>query len=334
MTRTEWGGVGALVVAGLALPLVLSPYGTTLTTEVCIMAMFAMSLGLIIGYAGLASLGHAAYFGIGAYTVALLGRQFGSIYLLIGVAIILSGVAAALTGALFLRASGAYFLMLTLAFGQVVFAVTFQWRSMTGGADGTRVPVAADLGFGALDRRGLYYLMVALLIVCYVFLRFFIASPAGVAVRGVKENESRMKALGYDTRVYKLLAYTIAGTIAGFAGALYAFFNRFVGPDLANWTESGTALIMVIVGGVGTLFGPALGAAFYIVAQNYLSSYTERWTFVMGCVFVGFVLVGRGGIINLIAYGWRRLVAMLPHPLRNAALPEAERVAGGKGEAR
>jgi branched-chain amino acid transport system permease protein len=305
MSRQGWAVLAGIAVVLLVLPLALSRYGLTLATEVCIMAMFAMSLGLLVGYAGLASLGHAAYFCIGAYTVALLGRQIGSMYVLVGAAILLSAVAACGSGTLFIRASGAYFLMLTLAFGQVVYAIVFGWHGLTGGGDGTRVSVAPDLGFGALDRTGFYYLVAAVFVLCYLFLWRFVRSPAGVAVRGVKENEARMRALGYDIRAYKLLAFTIAGTIAGLAGALDAYYNRFVSPDLAYWTQSGQVLIMVIIGGAGTLLGPALGAAFYVLVQNYLSSYTERWPLIMGAIFVAFVLVGRGGILNLLAFAWR-----------------------------
>lgn len=303
-----WPGVVALAAFVILLPLVLPSFGITVATEIFILAIFAVSLGLIIGYAGLVSLGHAAFFGAGAYTVALLGQSISSTYVLLAAAVLIGGVLALLSGALFVRASGAYFLMLTLAFGQVLFAVAFQTKSITGGADGMSVAVSPNLGFGEIvGDFGLYYLMAGAFMVCYLLLRLFVASPAGKAVRGVMENESRMQALGYNIRSFKLLAYTLSGAMAALAGALYAYFNFYVTPDLLGWVFSGQALIMVIVGGAGSLLGPALGAGVFILLQEYLSSYTERWQLVMGLIFTAFVLIGRGGLFDLLVLAFRRL---------------------------
>ena len=304
-----WPGVLILAVLVLGLPLVLPPFGVSVATEIFIMAIFAVSLGLIIGYAGLVSLGHAAFFGAGAYTVALLGERVANTYVLLVVAVLLGGVLALLSGMLFVRTSGAYFLMLTLAFAQVLYAVAFEAKPVTGGADGASVSATLNFGFGEVyGDYGLYYAMAISFLLCYLLLRLFVASPAGRAVRGVMENESRMQALGYNTRTYKLIAYSLSGAMAGLAGALYAYFNFYVTPDLFGWVFSGQALIMVIVGGVGSLLGPALGAGFFILLQEYLSSYTERWPLVMGLIFVAFVLIGRGGIFDLLSGAFRRLV--------------------------
>lgn len=304
-----WVGVLILAVFVFVLPLVLPPFGVSVATEIFIMAIFAVSLGLIIGYAGLASLGHAAFFGAGAYTVALLGERVANTYVLLIAAVLIGGALALLSGALFVRASGAYFLMLTLAFAQVLFAVAFEAKPVTGGADGMSVSATPNFGFGeVVGDYGLYYMMAGSFLICYLLLRVFVASPAGKAVRGVMENESRMQALGYNTRSYKLLAYSLSGAMAGLAGALYAYFNFYVTPELLGWVFSGQALIMVIVGGVGTLLGPAVGAGFFILLQEYLSSYTERWPLVMGLIFVAFVLIGRGGIFDLLVLAFRRLV--------------------------
>lgn len=307
--RVPWPGILCLTVLVLTMPLVLPPFGISVTTEIFIMAIFAMSLGLIIGYAGLVSLGHAAFFGAGAYTVAVLGQYVFSTYLLLIAAVSVAGVLALVSGALFFRSSGAYFLMLTLAFGQVLFAVAFQAEPVTGGDDGMSVAAVFNLGFGDIfGELSLYYLMGAFFLACYLLLRLFVSSPAGKVVKGVMENELRMRALGYNTFSYKLLVYTVSGAMAGLAGALYSYFNLYVTPDLLGWLFSGQALIMVIIGGVGTLLGPALGAAFFILVQNYLSSYTERWPLIMGFVFILFVLAGRGGVIHLLQLVWRRLV--------------------------
>jgi branched-chain amino acid transport system permease protein len=308
MRRVPWLSTAILMVLVLGLPLVLSPFSVRVGAEILIMAIFAMSLGLIMGYAGLISLGHAAFFGTGAYTVALLGERLPNTYLLLLAAVAISGVLALVSGALLVRTSGAYFLMLTLAFGQVLFAVAFQAEPLTGGSDGMSVSAVADFGFGRLTRPlELYYIMAVAFLVSYLLLRLFVASPAGKAVKGVMENESRMKALGYNTRSYKLLVYTVSGMMASVAGALYAYFNIYVTPNLLGWLFSGLAMIMVIVGGVGTLLGPALGAGFFIVLQNYASSYTERWPLIMGIVFVAFVLVRRGGVIHLLSLAWQRV---------------------------
>lgn len=291
----------------LVLPIILSSYGIKLASEIYIMAIFALSLGLIIGYAGLVSLGHAAFFGIGAYAVAVVGEHMANTYLLLGIAILISGIIAWITGIIFFRSSGAYFLMITLAFSQMVFAVFYK-MDITGGSDGMTVTVEPDLGFGVISSPlGVYYLMAIAFLLCYLLLRIFIQSPAGKVVRGVKENESRMKALGYKTHSYKLLAYTISGMMAGFAGGLYAYYNYFVSPEITNWMFSGIVLLMVIIGGVGTLFGPPIGAAVFILLQNYVSTYTERWPIVMGVIFIALVLYGRGGIAHLLMSLWQKI---------------------------
>jgi branched-chain amino acid transport system permease protein len=298
----------ALAVLTFLLPLLLSTYGIKLTSEVLIIAIFVMSLGLIIGYAGLVSLGHAAFFGIGAYTVTLIGAYVDNTYVLLIAAIILSGIAAFVSGWLFFRSSGAYFLMITLAFGQMLYAIAYKMVNWTGGADGKSVTASLNLGFGAINSRlGFYYLAAVAFLACYYLQRVFISSPLGKSVRGIKENESRMTALGYNTRIYKLIVYSLSGMMAGFAGGLYAYFNAYISPDLLNWAFSGQALIMVILGGAGTLIGPAIGAGFFVLLQNYMSSYTDRWPIVMGFIFVFLVLYGRGGIIHLAALIWNKV---------------------------
>ncbi|BCJ88214.1 branched-chain amino acid ABC transporter permease [Effusibacillus dendaii] len=298
----------AAVILILALPFVLSSYSVSLFTEMFVISIFALSLGLIIGYAGLVSLGHAAFFGAGAYTVALLGKYFPNTYVLLLAAILIAGLLAWLSGFLFIKTSGAYFLMITLAFSQMLYAVVYKAKNVTGGADGMAVSASPDLGFGPISSPlGLYYLMAISFLLCYLFLSCFVNSPAGKAVQGVKENESRMKALGYRTHSFKLLAYTISGMMAGFAGAMYSLYNLFVSPDTLSWIFSGQAMVMVIIGGVGTLFGPPIGAAFFVVLQNYMSSYTERWPIIMGLIFVAFVLYGRGGVAHLLIFVWAKI---------------------------
>ncbi|CAM2844587.1 branched-chain amino acid ABC transporter permease [Paenibacillus sediminis] len=316
----------AIAVLLLILPVMLTSYGIKLTAEVFIMSIFVLSLGLITGYAGLVSLGHAAFFGIGAYTIALLGKFVPNTFVLLASAIIFAALIALLTGFLFIRSSGAYFLMITLAFSQMLYAVAYKLKGVTGGSDGMSVAASLDFGFGPISgSMGLYYVMAVSVMICYVLLRMFINSPAGKAIIGVKENESRMRALGYSVRSYKLLAYTISGGIAGYAGGLYAFYNYFVSPDTLNWNFSGQVLVMIIIGGVGTLFGPPIGAAVFVILQNYISSYTERWPMIMGVIFVAFVLYGRGGIANLLLLAWRK-ISRRQKEINSPALNSSEKI--------
>lgn len=294
----------ALMIIGFFL---LTDYGILLATEIAILAIFAMSLGLIIGYAGIISLGHAAFFGIGAYTIALLSEKMTNSYVLLITSVLLCAVIALITGAIFVRTSHFYFLMITLAFGQMVYALFFQ-SSWAGASDGLPVMADLNLGFGAIfNPEQYYFVMVSAFIIVYIFLRLYVHSPAGKITKGVMENEARMRSLGYNTRLYKLLTYTIAGALAGLAGSLYAFFNLFVTPDLTYWMFSGQVLIMVIIGGVGTLLGPAIGSAVYILLQNVISFYTDRWVLILGAILVTLVLVGRGGIVNWFQSLWTYL---------------------------
>lgn len=292
-----------LILLVCVLPLMLSDYGINLTAEIFIMAIFAMSLGLIMGYAGMVSLGHGAFFGIGAYTVAIMGQYIPNTYLLLFLSIIVSGLIALLTGVVFMRTSKFYFLMITLAFGQLLFAMFWQLKPWTGGADGMSVSSIMNFGFGELvSPNAIYYVMGISFIGTFILLRLFVDSPAGKITKGVMENESRMNALGYNIRVYKLLAYSLSGALAGLAGSLYAYYNLYVSPELSGWMFSGQVMIMVIIGGVGTLLGPAIGAGVFIFLQNFISTYTERWPLVMGVLLVILVLVGKGGIIHWVQY--------------------------------
>ncbi|MEH7225840.1 branched-chain amino acid ABC transporter permease [Bacillus sp. JJ1566] len=293
-----------LLLVVFIVPQVLSDFGTNLTTEIFIMAMFAMSLGLIMGYAGLDSLGHAAFFGIGAYSVALIGQIVTNTYLVILIAVLIAGLLALITGAVFIRTSQFYFLMITLAFSQLIFTLFWQMKDITGGADGMSVSAIMNLGFGDIfDPQTMYYVMGIIFVAVFILLRLFVESPAGKITKGVMENEGRMKALGYDVRVYKLLAYTLSGALAGFAGSLYSFYNVFVSPELSGWLFSGQVMIMVIIGGVGTLLGPAIGAGVFIFLQNFISTYTERWPLILGAILIFLVLLGKGGVIQWLKLG-------------------------------
>lgn len=303
MTVRIWSLAAALVVLALfiALPEVLRPYDLALATKMLIFALFAMSLDLLLGYTGLASLGHAAYFGVAAYTIALLVVRAG---VGSGSAFPAALCAAALTGALFaplaLRARGSYFLMITFALAQVVWSVAFGWRSLTNGDDGMPDVVRPDFGWSLDDTTSFYYFVLAIVGVAGLLLLAIVKSPFGRALRGIRESESRMQALGYDVWRYQYVAFVLSAFFAGIAGALYAYFNRFVGPEYLYVVQSAEALIMVILGGAGTLLGPAIGAALIVYLEDFVSSMTEHWVLVLGIIYVLVTLFAPRGLIGLV----------------------------------
>ena len=243
------------MVAMVIFPFLVTDYPRALVAEIYIFAIFAMSLDLLLGFTGLMSLGHAAFFGLGAYAVAILGALFGMnawLGLLAGVVVAAGG--AALIGFFCVRTSGIPFLMLTLAFSQLVFSVALKWRDVTGGSDGMAIAEKpALLGFDLSDSLAMYFMTLAFLLLSYWGLRRLLNAPLGHVFVGIRENEPRMLAIGYPTRAYKLLSFTIAGGFAGLAGGLYAIFNSFISPDAIYWTASGDILIMTMLGGAGTL---------------------------------------------------------------------------------
>lgn len=284
-----------LVLLALALilpPVVLQGYGLDLLSEVMIFAIAAISLDLLLGFGGLVSFGHAAFFGVGAYATVILGVKFGfSPWVGILGAIVFSTVAAALIGALCVRMSGVGFFMLTLAFAQLLYSAAVKWRPLTGGSDGMGgLPRPELFGLSLSDPRVMYGVAFAALTLVFVAARFVIGSQFGHALVGLCENDARMRALGYPTQRLKLIAFILSGMFAGVGGSLYALYNGFVSPDALSWGMSGTLLLMVVLGGAGTLAGPVVGAAVFLLMKNFVSSHTEHWLLIVGVVFVGCVM--------------------------------------------
>src|SRR6202163_3136680 len=284
----ETHAVGLVVLlAMLVYPFLVTDYPRALIAEIYIFAIFAMSLDLLLGFTGLMSLGHAAFFGLGAYAVAILGTLFGVnawFGLVAGVVIAAGG--AALVGFFCVRTGGIPFLMLTLAFSQLVFSVALKWRDVTGGSDGIAIAERPGfLGYDLSHSLPMYFMALVFFALTYWGLRRLLNAPLGQAFIGLRENEQRMATIGYRTRAYKLLSFTIAGGLAGFAGALYAIFNGFISSDAVYWTASGDILIMTMLGGAGTLIGPALGAAIVLLMKNVVSSYSEHWLAIIGITF-------------------------------------------------
>jgi branched-chain amino acid transport system permease protein len=297
----KWRALGfaVAVVAVLLFPRLAGTYPVTLLQEILIFGIFAMSLDLLMGFAGMVSFGHSAFFGVGGYVAALALTRWGAD----GVnALLLPAAAAALAalviGSFSIRVGGVYFIMLTLAFSQMFYAVTFQvaWLGAEDGIVG--VPRPRILGVD-LARPGAFHLyLVTLAVAATLVLWRVVRSPFGHVLRGIHENEARMQAVGYAVDRYKLLAFVVAGTIAGVAGALYAQLVGSITPEAFLWRTSGEALLMVIIGGTGTLGGAMLGAAAFILLQSLVSSYTERWMLLLGVTFIVLVLFAPGGVVG------------------------------------
>src|SRR6187200_1785741 len=285
--RTRAAGLIALA-AMVVFQFLISDYPRALVTEIYIFAIFAMSLDLLLGFTGLMSLGHAAFFGLGAYAVAILGTLFGvNAWLALAAGVILAGGGAALIGFFCVRTGGITFLMLTLAFSQLVFSVALKWRDVTGGSDGLAIAEKPSFfGYDLSNSLSTYFMALIFFVLVYCLLRRLLNAPLGHVFVGIRENEPRMLAIGYQTRAYKLLSFTIAGALAGLSGGLYAIFNSFISPDALYWTASGDILIMAMLGGAGTLIGPAIGAGVFLLMKNVVSSYSEHWLAIIGVTFI------------------------------------------------
>lgn len=292
----------ALFLAALATWRFSGYAGADRLAEIAVWAVFAMSLDLLVGYAGLVSLGHALFFGLGAYcmtSLAVFLRLAPSLALLAAVAA--AAASAAIIGAVAVGLRGVFFIMITLAFGQMGWAYVLRAR-LFGGVGGLSVAGRLDLRWLGLDLAdpgdfALFAIVVAGLV--YVALARLVGSPFGRMLLALHQNEHRARALGLPVRRYKLAAFTLAGAIAGLAGALEAQRTGFVSPELLVWTTSGEVLIMVIVGGLGTLVGPVAGAAIWVVLRHYLSALTPYWMLILGLFFIAVVLFAGNGLMGL-----------------------------------
>jgi branched-chain amino acid transport system permease protein len=298
----------SLAVAALcalaAGPFVLARYQLSIVTELYIFGLLALSLDLIMGYTGMVSFGHAAYFGLGAYASALLLINFAvpvPVALLAGA--LLAGAIALPVGYLSTRATGIYFAMLTLAFAQLLYTVAYKWRDLTGGSDGIAGVPKTTLWWGGpsvASPTAYYYLVAGSLLLSLLVCRGLVRSPFGRALQAIRENERRFTVLGQDPRRFKLAVFVIAAVFAGLAGALFAPFRGFASPEVMFWVLSGQTLMMVIIGGIGTLVGPVLGAMVFLVIQEVLSSYTEQWMIFTGAIFVLMVIFLPGGLVGAV----------------------------------
>ena len=292
----------AALVALAVLPWALARYQLSILTDLLVFGLFAMSLDLIMGYTGMVSFGHAAYFGLGAYGSALVLIHFGQpvpVALLAGA--LLAGAVALPVGWFSTRATGIYFAMLTLAFAQLLYTVAYKWRDLTGGSDGIAGVPKTTLFWGGpslASPRAFYFLVAACVVLSLVACCALVRSPFGRALQAIRENERRFTSLGRDPRPFKLVVFVIAAVFAGLAGALFAPFRGFASPEVMFWLFSGQGLMMVIMGGIGTLVGPVVGAMVFILIQEVLSSYTEHWMIFTGALFVLMVIFLPGGLVG------------------------------------
>jgi branched-chain amino acid transport system permease protein len=301
-----------LVVAGLVAFLALLPvyvvvtghyFPLTLFTRIVILALAATSLNFILGYGGMVSFGHAAYLGVGGYVVGILAKEgITSGFIQWPLALLVSAVLALVVGALCLRTRGVYFIMITLGFAQMTYYVAVG-LDRYGGDDGLTIYRRSQFGdlINLSSKVQFYYLCLALLLAA-IFLTWRLTnSRFGMAIRGARSNDRRMRAIGFPTFRYKLAAFVIAGTMCGLAGALLANHTDFISPAVMHWTRSGDLIVMVVLGGMGSLFGPLIGAVTLLVLEEVLSGITEYWQIIIGPLFLLVVVFARGGIDGLLA---------------------------------
>ncbi len=310
-----------LAIALVAVPLIAlgmdEPFIITLATKVAILAMAGVGLNLVLGYGGLVSFGHAAFFGIGGYAAGILASHalnyepiMESPFLIEGttqmiaiwiVALIVSGLVALAIGAITLRTSGVYFIMITLAFAQMIYYFAISWPAY-GGEDGLSIYVRNGFpGINTLDPISFFALCAVMLGIAMIFSAVLIRSRFGLALQGARQNPQRMTAVGIAPFRIRLVAFVISAMITALAGALYADLNRFVSPTMLSWHMSGEIMVFVILGGVGRLFGPLAGAALYIILEHLLGSVWEFWQLPLGVLLLIVVLFARGGLVGVLA---------------------------------
>jgi len=300
-----------VIVILFMLPFFVPEYLRSMLGKIYIFAIFAMGLNLLLGYTGLVSLGHAAYLGVGGYTVGILMTHFGidGLAVLLLSAVFMSAIAAAIIGFIALRVSGMHFILITIAFGQLLFAIAVKWRSVTGSTDGLigiTYPAVEFIGF-QWTSFSFHYLILLMFIICYFLMYLITNSSFGYALVGIRENESRMQGLGYNTWLYKYVAFIIGGVFAGAAGALFAPFYGIMVPSHFGLLTSSMAVLMVLLGSPGTLYGPIIGSFLILFLEFFASIYSpERWPLILGAVFIVCITLFRGGIGIYLAGAWEK----------------------------
>jgi branched-chain amino acid transport system permease protein len=307
--------LGAALVVLALFPLAGSTFYTELVTKVMILAIFALSLDLLVGYTGLVSFGHAAFYGIGAYTLGLMAPKYeaANLWLTLPMSVLAAGAAALVVGVFVVRVKGIYFIMVTLAFAQMFYFV-FHDTKFGRGSDGISMnfkPGAAIGGYTPFDLGNathVYYFVFVLMLAAFLFLRVVLRSPFGRALMGIRSNEHRMRSLGFPVYRYKLASFTLAGSLAGLAGYLSALQFGFVNPELLSWHQSGNVLLMLILGGVGSLYGAVVGAFAFVALEEIFQALTVHWQLLLGAAIVLLVIFLPGGLASVAGRFRRTLV--------------------------
>jgi branched-chain amino acid transport system permease protein len=288
----------------VVLPLIAGgEYYINLASQVLIAALFALSLNLMVGYAGLTSLGHAGYLGLAAYTSGWLMTQLGWGHLTSSVtALAVTTAMAGVFGLIALRASGISFLMITLALGQILWGLAYRWTGVTGGDNGisglTRpAPFGLDLG----PAQAFYYFVLLVFLVVWGAIAVWVRSPFGASIRGSKDQPRRMSTLGYNVWLIRWITFVVSGFLGGVAGLMYVYYHQFISPHSLSLANSAEMLLMVIAGGAGTLSGPVVGAALVLLLKNVASAYIDRWIMLLGFVFIFIVMFVPGGVVEGVA---------------------------------
>jgi branched-chain amino acid transport system permease protein len=298
--RLAWVGLAAAALVILVLPPVLPPFYVSLITLALIYGLVATSLDILIGYTMMPSLGHGAYFALGAYTAAIMNTKLGvGFWATLPVSILVAACFAAILGLVAMRAVGVYFLMITLAAAMCVWGLVDQWVDFTGGENG--LSGITRIGFG-LDLNGtlsFHYFTSGFYLVCVGLIYLIIKSPFGRTLVGIRDSASRMQVLGYNVWLHKYMAFIIAAMFAGMGGCLYAYFNKFVGPDDADLAQCMEFFLMVSMGGQGTLIGPNIGAFIIVFLKNLASIYTDRWVMILAAIYILAARFAPKGILGL-----------------------------------
>jgi branched-chain amino acid transport system permease protein len=303
MNRKLLAVVVCLVALAAIAPFANS-YVLVLLTQALVLGIIAMSVDLLLGYTGLPSLGQAAYLGVGAYLTAILATKYGfglqaGFWLVIVMGILAGAAAAALFGLFAVRASGVYFLMITLALGMCVWGLAYRWNSLTGGDNGINMPGRPDIGIELSNDLSYFYVVLGFFVLSLGALYVLVRSPFGRSLVGIRERELRMRILGYNTWLHKYLAFVIAGGFGGLAGVLWAHLTGIVSPGDVILTTSVDVLLMVVLGGPGTLVGGAVGAGVVTFLREYLATVVPWWQYVLGAVYVLTILYLPGGLMGL-----------------------------------
>jgi branched-chain amino acid transport system permease protein len=316
MSRTlRYGAIAVALLLAATLPFwvgVRNPYYINIASQILLFAVFALALNVLVGYAGLVSLGHAGLFAAAGYTAALL-LQAGHGHLVAGTgAIVVTLAASAIFAVLALRSTGIGFLMITLALGQIVWGIAYRWASLTNGDNGVNVTTRpAPFGLSLASAPSFYFATLIVFLLALATMAMFVRSPFGASLRGTRDQARRMNALGYNVWLIRFLAIMFSGFWTGVSGLLFIYYHQFVSPQVAALTASAEVLLMVIAGGTATLLGPIAGAVIVVIMKNVVSAYIVRWNLVLGVIFVIIISFMPEGLVpgsvRLVRWAWQGL---------------------------